>query len=93
MSLSSNQNMEFILEQLGEIKQIEPNAQLALKIHQKIQEKENRLKRRYQIAVCIFLLFISSEFFMAYKNFQSKQNNHSELTAIIYKTHNVLYHE
>lgn len=92
MNLSSNQNMETMINQLENIQRVEAPADLYPKVHQKIRSIERRKNKIYSFAACMLLFLLGSEIYVAFSQYQSNHDN-NVITSLIYHPVHQLYHE
>lgn len=90
MENSSKTDMKEVFGYLENIKKIEPNANLFSNTLNKIN-KQNVIPMFWARAVaCLFIAFISIEFYF----FMGKiQSNSKDISIVIYNTNNTLYNE
>ena len=90
MKNSSNKDMKPVFGHLANIKTAEPNANLYAKTVGKIQ-RQNVIHMFWVRAVaCLLVAFISTEF---YFTFSRNHSDSKDISIVIYKTNNILYHE
>ena len=90
MENSSNQDMNKVFEQLVNIKMVEPSENLYVKTINKLQRQSIIPLFWAKVVACLFIAFISAEFFMVSKY---KKHNHADISVVIYQTNNFSYNE
>ena len=90
MENSSNQDMNRIFEQLANIKMVEPSNNLYVKTINRMQRQSIIPLFWARIVACLFIAFISAEYFMVSKY---KKHNHADISVVIYQTNNFSYNE
>jgi len=90
MKNSSHKYLKKVFDQLANIKTVEPEANLYAKTFRKIQ-RQNAISMFWLRAVACFLMaFISTEF---YFTLSKNHIDRKDISIVIYKTNNILYHE
>jgi len=90
MENSSNQDMNKVFEQLANIKMVEPSNNLYVKTINRMQRQSIIPLFWARIVACLFIAFISAEYFMVSKY---KKHNHADISVVIYQTNNFSYNE
>ena len=90
MENSSNENMNKVFEQLANIKMVEPSNNLYVKTINRMQRQSIIPLFWARIVACLFIAFISAEFFIVSNK---KKNNYTDISFVIYKTNNFSYNE
>jgi formate/nitrite transporter FocA (FNT family) len=90
MKKSSNENMNKVFEQLANIKMVEPSNNLYVKTINRMQRQSIITLFWARIVACLFIAFISAEYFMVSKY---KKHNHADISVVIYQTNNFSYNE
>ncbi len=90
MNSSSNPDMKHVFEHLASIKTTEPNANLYVKTISKLQSRNVVPMFWVRVAACLFVAFITTEFYFSVSKVNSTQKDNS---IIICKTNNILYNE
>jgi len=90
MENSSNENMNKVFEQLANIKMVEPSNNLYVKTINRMQRQSIIPLFWARIFACLFIAFISAEFFIVSNK---KKNNYTDISFVIYKTNNFSYNE
>ena len=90
MKNSSNEDMIQVFEHLANIKTVEPNASLFEKTVGKIQGQNVIPLFWVRAVACLLVAFISTEF---YFTFRRNHSDRKDISIVIYKTNNILYHE
>ena len=90
MKKSSNKNMNKVFEQLANIKMVEPSNNLYVKTINRMQRQSIIPLFWARIVACLFIAFISAEYFMVSKY---KKHNHADISVVIYQTNNFSYNE
>ncbi len=90
MKKSSNENMNKVFEQLANIKMVEPSNNLYVKTINRMQRQSIIPLFWARIVACLFIAFISAEFFIVSNK---KKNNYTDISFVIYKTNNFSYNE
>jgi hypothetical protein len=89
MNSSSNTDMKQVFEQLANIKAVVPNAKLQTLTLNRLNKKNIIPLNWLRAVACLFILFISSEFFIFYNNKTNKQ----DVATYVSITNNILYNE
>ena len=89
MESSSNIDMKQVFEQLANIKAVEPNAKLQTLILNRLNKKNIIPLNWVRAVACLFILFISFEYYVFYNNKSNKQ----DVASYVYVTNNILYNE
>ena len=89
MNSSSNTDMKQVFEQLANIKAVVPNAKLQILTLNRLNKKNIIPLNWLRAVACLFILFISSEFFIFYNNKTNKQ----DVATYVSITNNILYNE
>jgi hypothetical protein len=82
--------MKQVFEHLAHIKQVEPDANLYAQTIRKIRRKNTISMFWVRAVACLLITFISTEFYFAVSESNSSSK---DISVIIYKTNNILYHE
>jgi formate/nitrite transporter FocA (FNT family) len=90
MENSSNQDMNKVFEQLANIKMVEPSNNLYVKTINRMQRQSIIPLFWARVVACLFIAFISAEYFMVSKY---KKHNHADISVVIYQTNNFSYNE
>lgn len=90
MKKSSNENMNKVFDQLANIKMVEPSNNLYVKTINRMQRQSIIPLFWARIVACLFIAFISAEYFMVSKY---KKHNHADISVVIYQTNNFSYNE
>ena len=90
MKKSSNENMNKVFEQLANIKMVEPSNNLYVKTINRMQRQSIIPLFWARIVACLFIVFISAEFFIVSNK---KKNNYTDISFVIYQTNNFSYNE
>ena len=90
MKNSSNQDMNRVFEQLANIKMVEPSNNLYVKTINRMQRQSIIPLFWARIVACLFIAFISAEYFMVSKY---KKHNHADIFVVIYQTNNFSYND
>jgi len=90
MENSSNQDMNKVFEQLANIKMVEPSNNLYVKTINRMQRQSIIPLFWARIVACLFIVFISAEFFIVSNK---KKNNYTDISFVIYQTNNFSYNE
>jgi len=90
MKNSSNNDMKQVFEHLANIKKVEPNANLYSKTLGKIQGQNVIPVFWVRAVACLLVAFISTEFYFI---FSKNHSDSKDISIVIYKTNNILYHE
>lgn len=89
MNNSSKTDMNKVFENLANIKEVEPSANLYSKTLHKLNRQNVIPMYWVKVAACIGILFISSEVYLFYNQKSKKQ----DITAYVSITNNILYNE
>ena len=89
MESSSNTDMKQVFEQLANIKAVEPNAKLQTLTLNRLNKKNIIPLNWVRAVACLFILFISFEYYVFYNNKSNKQ----DVASYVYVTNNILYNE
>ncbi len=90
MKNSSNTDMKQVFEHLSTIKMVEPSINLYSQTLKKLQRQNVIPLFWVRSVACLLLLFISAEFYIALnKNHLANK----DISTVISKTNNILYHE
>lgn len=90
MKNSSNSTMEHVFNLLANIQTAEPSRNLHSKTLKKLQRQTTIPLFWVSVAACLLIAFISTEFYIAtFKNNTTKE----DISMLITKTNNILYHE
>ena len=89
MESSSNKDMKQVFEQLANIKAVEPNAKLQTLTLSRLNKKNIIPLNWVRAVACLFILFISSEFYIIY----NKKSNKQDIGTFVSITNNILYNE
>jgi hypothetical protein len=81
--------MKQVFEQLANIKAVVPNAKLQILTLNRLNKKNIIPLNWLRAVACLFILFISSEFFIFYNNKTNKQ----DVATYVSITNNILYNE
>jgi hypothetical protein len=81
--------MKQVFEQLANIKAVVPNAKLQTLTLNRLNKKNIIPLNWLRAVACLFILFISSEFFIFYNNKTNKQ----DVATYVSITNNILYNE
>jgi len=90
MKKSSNENMNKVFEQLANIKMVEPSDNLYVQTINRMQRQSIIPLFWARIVACLFIVFISAEFFIVSNK---KKNNYTDISFVIYQTNNFSYNE
>jgi hypothetical protein len=90
MKNSSNKDMKQVFEHLANIKTVEPNVNLYEKTVVKIQGQNVIPMFWVRTVACLLVAFISTQF---YFTFSKNHSDSKDISSVIYKTNNILYHE
>ncbi len=82
--------MKQVFEHLAHIKQVEPSANLYAQTIRKIRKKNTISMFWVRAVACLLIIFISTEFYFTVTKYHS---SNKDISIIIYKTNNILYHE
>jgi hypothetical protein len=82
--------MNKVFEQLVNIKMVEPSENLYVKTINRLQRQSIIPLFWAKVVACLFIAFISAEFFMVSKY---KKHNHADISVVIYKTNHFSYNE
>jgi formate/nitrite transporter FocA (FNT family) len=82
--------MNKVFEQLANIKMVEPSDNLYVQTISKMQRQSIIPLFWARIVACLFIAFISAEYFMVSKY---KKHNHADISVVIYQTNNFSYNE
>jgi hypothetical protein len=89
MESSSNKDMKQVFEQLANIKAVEPNAKLQTLTLSRLNKKNIIPLNWVRAVACLFILFISSEYYVFYNN----KSNRQDVASYVSITNNTLYNE
>jgi hypothetical protein len=89
MESSSNTDMKQVFEHLAKIKVIEPNSNLQTLTLSRLNKKNIIPLYWVRAVACLFILFISSEFYIIY----NKKSNKQDIGTFVSITNNILYNE
>jgi hypothetical protein len=88
---SSKDTMEQVFQQLRNIQQVEPNADLYSAISNRLKQPDTISMNWIRAIAAVLLLFFSFEIIL-FKN-DSNRSNSNELTSLIPQTQNLLYND
>ena len=90
MKNSSNSNMKHVFHHLESIKPVEPNANLQARTWVKIQKQYQVPKIWVRVAACFFVALMGTEFYLTFNKIKT---SNKDISLVIYKPNNMLYHE
>jgi formate/nitrite transporter FocA (FNT family) len=82
--------MNKVFEQLVNIKMVEPSENLYVKTINKLQRQSIIPLFWAKVVACLFIAFISAEFFMVSKH---KKHKNADISVLIYRTNHFSYND